>query len=107
MKTVKDHFFMLALLAMVIGFSAFKYTNQAELNSPYWYVVEPHPTNPDLDLVIHDELAGDADTEDCSSANLGQRCSVGLNQEISTDMTISAINADPNVNKTGDRFSKP
>lgn len=46
MKVVKDQFFMLALVAMVIGFSAFKFTELKPQDSVTLYF-QGDPTDPD------------------------------------------------------------
>lgn len=83
MKVVKDHFFILALVATFIGFSAFKYAERFDDPEDGWYQVSVatggDPGDPQ-DLIIGNAIATPplTDTANCAQSNLHEMCAIEL-----------------------------
>lgn len=108
MKVVKDQFFMLALLATFIGFSAFKYAERSNTPEDGWYEVLTDPSDPSNESLqqIGDKLDEEPPQSGlgCTQANSGHRCAVKLefdNGATAIPPTVADIDS-YDANMTGD-----
>lgn len=103
---IKQYFFLLALLAMVGGFSAFKFAERFDDPEDGWYDVTIAP-NGDPDI-LNDQLIGDynpvappeEDEDGCAIENDGTRCAIHLTfgtGATSVPATVQAAIMAPNV----------
>lgn len=103
MKVVKDHFFILALLAMFMGFSAFKFATKQAFEDGWYslsYVSEsdPNPNRPE-NLAIESHLAEDPEG-DCDVENPQDiACAAYLEFDGTSSMpsTLKAAQDDPTI----------
>lgn len=86
MKVVKDHFFILALLAMFVGLSAFKMAEPSSAPADGWYEVSlidpgllPEPNIPSNQQIGEKlDVNPPAFGSGCATANSGDRCAIHL-----------------------------
>jgi len=109
---IKQYFFMLALVATFIGFSAFKFAERFAAPDDGWYEVTPSPTDPDNPaLQSIGNLIPAPPAEDSTSCaqfdNEGHNCAIELSfdrsdpnnqpekpatvQEAESDMLVSIL----------------
>lgn len=99
---LKQYFFLLALLATFVGFSAFKAsTNKRSLK---WYTITTsHPSNQQLDVIGNE--TGNPNQGGCSESVQQVRCAIQLdnpNDEDLFDMTVQeALSEFPELNIEG------
>lgn len=83
MKVVKDHFFILALVAMFVGFSAFTYVERSQQTAQWYEVSAINPAQPHTkeNLQIDDLFSGTPPPNDplgCATSNPSDTCLVRL-----------------------------
>ncbi|MFC3197552.1 hypothetical protein ACFOET_07995 [Parapedobacter deserti] len=86
---IKQYFFMLALAATFVGFSAFKANEMSgSKNAAQWYFVERIDANEDDYSDSNLKISGPETEEpadpDCNTTNAGNTCAVQLNNPSST-----------------------
>ncbi len=99
-KFIKQYFFMLALAATFVGFSAFKFSEQRKSFDTRWYAVtlnNPNLPNDPSNQLIGDEADddpenGESETE-CATENEGIICTVQLNLDDPGDKPATVADA--------------
>lgn len=103
MKMVKDQFFILALLAMFVGFSAFSFASQFQnsFETTMWY-----PVASNGETIINSPQSEAPEDEDCLLENDGTICFIELTFEGTTPpATVSTAHSNPNID-VGDEYKR-